>query len=106
MWVRRNGAEALGTIGDATGVEMLAHILSDEDWRVRLNAAGSLARIGHGSDGAVSALKPLLEDENRYVRANALNALQRINTPESKETLYQYLHVSRWCATTSQESRF
>ena len=106
IWVRRNGAEALGTIGDATGVEMLAHILSDEDWRVRLNAAGSLARIGRGSDGALSALKPLLEDENRYVRANALNALQRIDTPESRETLYQYLLVSRWCATTSLESHF
>jgi len=106
IWVRRNAAEAMGTIGDATGVGELAHTLGDEDWRGRLNAAGALARIGRGADGAVSALKPLLADENRYVRANALNALKRIDTSEAREALFQSLFVSRWCATTSSESTF
>ena len=71
-----------------------------------MNAAGALARIGRGADGAVSALKPLLADENRYVRANALNALKRIDTSEAREALFQSLFVSRWCATTSSESTF
>jgi HEAT repeat protein len=105
-WVRRNAAEALGTIGQVTAVDEVSHALKDDDWRVRLNAAGALARMGPGAAGIAPELGPLLEDPNRYVGAAALTALRRLGSPEAGELLLRSLLTSRWCPLTSPEDMY
>lgn len=107
-WVRRNAAEALGTLdvaGDCV-VEALSHTLTDADGQVRFTGALSLARLGSAAAGAVPALQGALKDENRYVRANAVDALNRIGTAEAQQVLVDYLLGSRWCPSTTPESTF
>ena len=107
-WVRRNAAEALGTL-DASGggvVDALSQTLADADDQVRFTGALSLARLGSAAAGAVPALQGALKDENRYVRANAVDALNHIGTPEAQQVLIDYLLGSRWCPTTTPESTF
>jgi hypothetical protein len=79
--VRRNGAEALGTIGPraAAASGALAHLLlNDETNYVGHNAVGALARIGPQARQAEPALSKALEDPDLYVRGNAGIALQRL----------------------------
>ena len=108
-WVRRNMAEAQGTIGEptATQVATLAQtLLHDADDQVRFTAGLSLARLGAQAADAVPALQQALKAENRYVRANAVEALNRIGTPEAKDILLHYLLAARWCPSTTPESLF
>lgn len=106
LWVRRNAAEALGTLNDASSVDDVSKALADQDWRVRLNAAGTLARLGTAAAPCISAVRPLLQDENRYVQANALQALRRFATPEATDALMRHLMSARWCPLTSKDSTF
>src|SRR5258705_1071915 len=48
-YVRAHAAEALGRIGDSTGVHTLAELLQDRSWWVRKNALDALVRIGEPS---------------------------------------------------------
>ena len=108
MWVRRNAAEALGTLApsDEDTVAHLAEALTDEDERVRRNAALALAKIGPPASSAVDALTPLLHDENRYVRFNGFLALQRIGTDRALQALWADVHTARWCPITTQETPY
>ncbi|MCB0061402.1 MAG: HEAT repeat domain-containing protein [Caldilineaceae bacterium] len=112
-WVRRNGVEALGTLGiknqpatERAAVEALCNGLRDGDGQVRFTSALSLTRLGPESAVAVPALQQALHDENRYVRANAVDALKRIDTDEAKAVLIDYLLASRWCPSTTPDSTF
>jgi HEAT repeat protein len=112
-WVRRNTAEALGTLNVAEAsaahsarLAALTQTLADSDEQVRFNSGLALARIGPAAAAAVSALEQALKDENRYVRANAVDALNRIGTPEAQRVLIDYLLASRWCYSTTPESTF
>jgi len=112
-WVRRNVAEALGTLDIADqpsaqtqAVDTLSQLLADSDGQARFAAALSLGRIGAAAAPAVPALAQALHDENRYVRANAVDALNHIGTPDAQRVLIDYLLASRWCPTTTPESTF
>ena len=112
-WVRRNTAEALGTLDvadqpsvQAAAVAALAQLLSDADGQARFSAALSLGRIGAAAAPAVPALQGALHDENRYVRANAVDALNHIGSPDAQRVLIDYLLASRWCPSTTPESTF
>lgn len=112
-WVRRNTAEALGTLNLATAspahsarVAAVAQTLADSDEQVRFTSGLALSRIGPAAAAAVPALQSALQDENRYVRANAVDALNRIGTPEAQRILIDYLLGSRWCYSTTPESTF
>lgn len=112
-WVRRNMAEALGTLDVSNDhvahegcMATLMKTLGDTDGQVRFTTGLSLARIGADAASATSALQNALKDENRYVRANAVDALNRIGTPEAKSVLIDYLLASRWCPSTTPESTF
>ncbi len=112
VWVRRNGAEALGIVAateptaQAATVDALVQALQDEDGQVRFTSALSLTRLGSAATAAVPALQQALRDENRYVRANAVDALNRIGTPAAQSVLVDYLLNSRWCPSTTPESTF
>lgn len=106
LWVRRNAAEALGTLNDVSGTDDLTKVLADEDWRVRLNAVGTLARIGPQAAPSTAAVSSLLDDENRYVQANALQALRRFDTSEATDALMSHLMSARWCAVTSKDNPY
>ncbi len=112
-WVRRNTAEALGTIDvvdqpsvHTRRIDTLIRTLADSDEQVRFNSGLSLARIGAPAAAAVPALQRALQDENRYVRANAVEALNRIGTSEAQRVLIDYLLNARWCPSTTPESTF
>jgi len=111
-WVRRNTAEALGTLDvtDSAANEVrlntLCQLLSDIDDQARFDAALAVARIGPAATAAVPALQRALHDDNRYVRANAVEALNRIGKPEAHRILIDYLLGSRWCPTTTPENLF
>lgn len=112
-WVRRNVAEALGTLDVADqpsaqtqAVTTLSQLLADPDDQARFAAALSLGRIGAAAAPAVPALAQALHDENRYVRANAVDALNHIGSPDAQRVLIDYLLASRWCPTTTPESTF
>ena len=107
-FVRRNAADALGTIRgrSETAVPALEKLLADDDDQVRFDAAYGLARRGPEAGPATEALVAALEDGNRYVRNHSAEALQRIGTPLARQALYDFLTVSRWCPITTRESTF
>lgn len=112
-WVRRNVAEALGTVdvGGNEGAQeraanSLSTMLDDSDEQVRFTAALSAGRMGAAAAPTVPALRQALKDENRYVRANAVDALNHIGTADAQRALIDYLLASRWCPSTTPESTF
>lgn len=112
-WVRRNVAEALGTVEIAgnesaqrVAANSVSQLLRDSDDQVRFTAALSAGRMGSAATTTVPALQTALKDENRYVRANAVDALNRIGTPDAQQALIDYLLASRWCPSTTPESTF
>ncbi|MCY4352862.1 MAG: HEAT repeat domain-containing protein, partial [Gemmatimonadetes bacterium] len=109
-WVRRNAIEALGAIGDFSS-ELLSDLtqeLGDEDYRVRRNAALTLAKFGELSDSdiAIEALAPMIEDENRYNRVYAAYVLQQIGTPAARDILFHTLFNARWCSITTKDNMY
>ena len=107
-WVRRNAIEALGAIGDFSPElrSDLTQALGDEDYRVRRNAALTLAKFGESGEIAVEALAPMLEDENRYNRFYAAYLLKQIGTPAARDILFHTLFNSRWCPITTKENMY
>ena len=107
-WVRRNAAEALGTIElhREEAVPALAALLADEDEQVRFNAAYALAHFGPAAAAATDALAAALSDENRYVQGHSTAALQQIGTPEAQGVLLHHLTAARWCPITTKETTF
>jgi len=77
---RRHAAEALGHLGDAKAVPVLASVLRDVDPGVRANAIAALARISH--QRAVRPLIPLLGDtlevDGQRIRSRAADALRNM----------------------------
>ena len=107
--MRRQAAEALGTIGAPAGgaVEALAGALRDETPFVRFNAATALARIGPaGGRGRPRCWCETLGDPDRYARGWAALALRRIGTPEATDALLDHLMTARWCPSTTPKSRY
>jgi HEAT repeat protein len=112
-WVRRNTAEALGSLevtshptAHVQRLDALCQALTDPDEQVRFNSCLALARVGRAAAATIPALQMALKDENRYVRANAVDALNRIGTPEAQHILIDYLLATRWCPSTTPESTF
>jgi len=110
--VRAMSCEALGIIGSTMeaipdGVlQRLAHMLSDEEGKVRFQAALSLAQFGKKAENTVPQLIQALSDCNRYVQGYTIIALQRIGTPQALESLINFLVASRWCPLTTSEVPF
>ena len=106
--VRRNAAEALGTISEPLqeAVTGLAGLLDDGEFWVRDNAARALAKMGPRAEGAVGALVQALQDENRYVRFHAGLALRRIGSPAAERALFDDLLNARWCPLTTEQSPY
>lgn len=112
-WVRRNTAEALGTLDvadqpavNAQRMAGLIQTLADTDEQVRFNSGLACTRLGAAAESAIPALQQALNDPNRYVRANAVDALNRIGTSDAQRVLIDYLLNSRWCPSTTPESTF
>jgi len=80
-FVRRNAAEALGEIKDASAVKPLVDALKDDDLIVRRNAAKALGKIKDAS--AEEPLTSALKDESPAVRRNAAIALREMGKPEA-----------------------
>jgi HEAT repeat protein len=80
-FVRRNAAEALGEIKDASAVKPLINALKDNDLIVRRNAAKALGKIKDSS--AEEPLTSALKDESPAVRRNAAIALREMGKPEA-----------------------
>lgn len=112
--VRRHAMEGIGIIGNQgfedidaeLTVRVLEEGLNDEHYWIRYNATRSLAQLGQISEPAVKSIKTQLDDENRYVRFNAALALKQIDTPESRELLYNHLFATRWCALTTRDTPY
>jgi HEAT repeat protein len=77
--VREYAAEALGNLGDRTGVDPLCEALKDNSWRVRMWAAWALGRIRdeRGIDPLIKALR----DDKLDVRRIAADALSNLGEP-------------------------
>ena len=80
-FVRRNAAEALGEIKDASAVKPLVDALKDDDLIVRRDAAKALGKIKDFS--AEEPLTSALKDESPAVRRNAAIALREMGKPEA-----------------------
>ncbi len=107
-FVRRNAADALGTIPSRSRkvIPALTRLLADESAQVRFDAAYALARHGRAARPATDALVAALGDDNRYVRNHTIEALKRIGTPQATAALLDFLEVSRWCPITTKETTF
>ena len=108
MWVRRNAAEALGTIGPAavSTAPALAHAIGDEVELVRRNAVFSLSKMAPSDDELVPSVARALADPNRYTRYYAGTALRKIGTAQARRALVEALESARWCAVTSSSTPF
>ncbi|MEG4120738.1 HEAT repeat domain-containing protein [Microcoleus sp. N9_B4] len=75
--VRREAAQALGGLRNAseTVISALLLRLEDGDNRVRRSAARALGRFGNASEAIIGNLLPRLEDGNNSVRSSAAQAL-------------------------------
>jgi HEAT repeat protein len=119
MPVREAAAGALGEIGDERAVEPLMGVLSDDNWRVRRNAAGALDELGWipETDGqraayliasmdwktlvewgapAVEPLIKTLEDDDIEVRKAAVATLGKIGDERAVEPLMGVLSDDDW----------
>jgi HEAT repeat protein len=65
---------ALGRLGGADDLALLAPYLQNSEPRLRANAVEAMATIG--TETAYSCLIPLLQDDDNRVKANVLKALQ------------------------------
>ncbi|MBP7633774.1 HEAT repeat domain-containing protein, partial [Candidatus Ozemobacteraceae bacterium] len=65
---------ALGRLGSAADIPMLAKYLQHGDARIRANAVEALATIG--TEEAYTFLVPVLQDEDNRVKSNVIKALQ------------------------------
>ena len=90
-WVRRNAAEALGKLGNAseTVIEALLNALSDRNNEVRRLAAGALGKLGNASETVIEALLNALSDRNNEVRRLAAGALGKLGN--ASETVIEAL---------------
>jgi len=75
--VRREAAQALGGLGNAseTVISALLLRLEDGDNSVRYFAAQALGRLGNASEAIIGNLLPRLEDGNNSVRSSTAEAL-------------------------------
>lgn len=97
--VRMFAAESIGTTGQRKGCRvsnLTDRLENDESWKVRRNAALSLAKLGSKAEQAVPALERSLKDENHYVRGYSVLALDRIGSHEALRTLSSHLQTARW----------
>jgi HEAT repeat protein len=84
-WPRAWAARALGYIGTAAVGPSLVAALSDDYWRVRMNAARA---IGAGEiEGATRQLVARLADPHPRVRAAAVLALERVGSEDAIQPL-------------------
>jgi hypothetical protein len=77
---RRQAAEALGHLGDAKAVPVLASVLRDVDPEVRAKAIAALARISHqrGVRPLIPLLGDTLEVDGQRIRSRAADALRNM----------------------------
>ena len=106
--MRRNAIEALGTIEACSSdtTSLLVDAVRDEDYRVRRNAALTLAKLEQPADEAIPGLVEMFEDENRYNRFYAANALRRIDTSAARDALMNALFTARWCSITTKDNQY
>jgi HEAT repeat protein len=101
-WVeRKNTAEALGKIGDASAVPILSTLLNDPNEDVRYHAAYSLSNIA-GSD-AETALIQILEDKawaTRIVAAVALGQMKAVSAISYLRPLFLSDQPRERCSAT------
>lgn len=90
--VRAAAAKAIGHVGDAGAVALLAKTVSDPVWFVRLQSARALGGLAHHR--AVRPLVSALTDESWQVRAVAADALRRLGEP-AVPALTECLFASR-----------
>ncbi len=85
--VRRDAAQALGTLGNASEIvinALLLRLLQDKDLFVPLFAAQALGNLGNASETVIKALLLRLQDEDLLVRFLAAFALGELgNTSEA-----------------------
>ncbi|MEG4280975.1 HEAT repeat domain-containing protein [Microcoleus sp. MON1_C1] len=85
--VRRDAAQALGTLGNASEIvinALLLRLLQDKDLFVPLFAAQALGNLGNASETVIKALLLRLQDEDLLVRFLAAQALGNLgNTSEA-----------------------
>ena len=96
-WVRRNVAEALGTLGVTSDrvVDTLAQMLADTDGQARFTSALSLARVGSAAAPAIPAGHMHSRTKIATSAPNAVDALNRIGTTEAQQVLVDYLLAAR-----------
>lgn len=82
---RRDAANKLGKIGDASAVKPLIKTLNDGDYFVRGYAARALGKIGDPK--AVDSLIRALDDSNMFVRFDVVRALGKIGDPRAVDAL-------------------
>jgi len=83
--VRRQAAEALGSMGDEQALAPLIFRLNDDDLAVRTAAARALGQIG--DPRAVEALTALVEQEPEELASVAAQALGAIGSADATPTL-------------------
>ncbi|MBO9607211.1 MAG: HEAT repeat domain-containing protein [Paenibacillaceae bacterium] len=131
-WVRRNAVEALGMIGNGSGLvvpELAAALteavaneteapaqsgdmyISKQNYivnKIGYTAALSLLRTGRDGETAtvIAALEQALLSKDRYVRAYAAEALTHLRTPEAVDVLIRHYRAARWCPDTHKASAF
>jgi len=69
-------AACLRLLGRAEDLDIIRECLKHEDWRVRVQAAAALGRVGEAADEA--RLIPLVSDKQWWVRYRAAQALSRL----------------------------
>ena len=104
-YVRTEAARALGKLGDAGAVDGLLRALeSDEDARVRHEAAVALRAPWARGPRATAAFQQALSDASWEVRAEAARALGRIDDESSVEPLLGALEDASYTVMTSAEN--
>lgn len=89
--VKQQAVEALGTLGDPRGKELLSPILNDESLPASLRASAVLAYGQLEGENAFSTLMAYVGGDSVWVRIAAVTALGRL---QSEEALQQLLYLA------------
>lgn len=93
-YVVRNVIYILRKIRDRVSVEYLTGVLSHSDRRVRKEAVLALGEMG--SKDVFAILKKCMSDEDTVVRIAACRAIAQLDTPESKQMIFDYIRNKKF----------
>ena len=88
--IRANAVEALMECNSVSSIKHIENLLTDDNNRVRANAALACFRLGHTK--AIQVLLDMSQSPSKWMRLSCIWALNATSTDQARETILGMLH--------------